>query len=92
MRLGLGNLKIVRLELGNLKIVRLELGNLKIVRLELDNLKIVRLELGNLKIVRFNKGCGKCYPVCGMVHIKEQPMWQQQVFFLTAFYRMSNTI
>ena len=23
-----------------------------------------------------NKGCGMCYPVCGMVHIKE-PLWQR---------------
>ena len=37
-----------------------------------------------------NKGCGMCYPVCGMVHIKEPlllidklPMWRQRVSFLT---------
>ena len=37
-----------------------------------------------------NKGRGMCYPVSGMVHIKEplllideQPMWRQRVSFLT---------
>ena len=37
-----------------------------------------------------NKGRGMCYPVCGMVHIKEplllideKPMWRQRVSFLT---------
>ena len=37
-----------------------------------------------------NKGRGLCYPVCGMVHIKEpllliykSSLWRQRVFFLT---------
>ena len=37
----------------------------------------------------FNKGRGMCYPVCGMMHIKEplllfvKSMWRQRVSFLT---------
>ena len=50
-----------------------------------------------------NKGCGMCYPVCGMVHIKEPlllidksfPKWWQLVSFLTirmVFNHMYDTI
>ena len=49
-----------------------------------------------------NKGRGMCYPVCGMVHIKEpllligkSPMWRQRVSLLTIYvvlYHMSDAI
>ena len=45
-----------------------------------------------------NKGRGMCYPVCGMVHIKEplllidksSPMWRQRVSFLTIRMVLNN--
>ena len=50
-----------------------------------------------------NKGCGMCYPVCGMVHIKEpllligksSPCGESEVSYLTIWvviYHMSDAI